>query len=214
MDGSIRENSTHRVRPVVSKQAKQPPVGRRRSVIVHCVLPLMAGAAIYVLWRDSRLLMFDWLCACGLSGVVDVSRVSVGSPQSILPHWCRLTVSRLAVRQQAVSWGCRPEAHTPAAGTPFRRNNAVRTPARRRHSARTCSLHFLTSKADDHDKTTSGSTHIRASGSPNRSSRTRKHPTKSTKTANWSGLVRATTHCQRYCQKQRHREDPTITWSP
>lgn len=73
--------------PMLSDRAKQSASGCRRAVIVHCLLPMFAGAMIYLLWRDPQLLLFDWLNAFGLSGLVQWCRDTVGLRRDTLPHW-------------------------------------------------------------------------------------------------------------------------------
>ena len=45
-------------------------------------LPLTLGAAIYVGWRTTSLLVFDWMAICGIPA--DVFRPTVDLPQTIL----------------------------------------------------------------------------------------------------------------------------------
>jgi hypothetical protein len=46
------------------------------------LLPLAVGAAIYVGWRTTSLLVFDWMAICGISR--DVFRPTVGLPETLL----------------------------------------------------------------------------------------------------------------------------------
>lgn len=71
---------------------KLPPTEFRRTslrlrYLLHGVLPVVAGAAIYVLFRSPRLRVFDWLQAAGLGGAVPAARAWARPAVDVLPEW-------------------------------------------------------------------------------------------------------------------------------
>jgi hypothetical protein len=61
-------------------------VGRARWLL-HGVLPVVLGAAIYVLFRSPRLRVFDWLHALGLGEAVPAARAWARPAAEHLPGW-------------------------------------------------------------------------------------------------------------------------------
>lgn len=55
--------------------------------LLHGVLPVLAAAAIYVLFRSPRLRAFSWLDAWGLGDLVAVARVWARPAAEHLPQW-------------------------------------------------------------------------------------------------------------------------------
>lgn len=43
--------------------------------LAHVVLPIVLGAAVYLLWRSPRLLVFRWMEAASLDGIVAAARL-------------------------------------------------------------------------------------------------------------------------------------------
>ncbi|MBN4054930.1 hypothetical protein JYT15_00315 [Acidimicrobium ferrooxidans] len=58
-----------------------------RAFLLHIVLPLAVGSALYVLWRPTNLLVFRWLDAAGLLSVSYAARSVVGVWPGVLPEW-------------------------------------------------------------------------------------------------------------------------------
>ena len=56
-------------------------------LLLHVIMPLVIGGAIYVCWRDSSLLMFDWFRQLGLGPVVDGIRTVTLPAAVLLPRW-------------------------------------------------------------------------------------------------------------------------------
>ena len=46
-----------------------------RKALLHVILPVVVGAAIYVVWRVPTLRVFEWANAVGLGGVISTFRV-------------------------------------------------------------------------------------------------------------------------------------------
>jgi hypothetical protein len=55
--------------------------------LLHGVLPVVAGAAIYVLFRAPHLRVFGWLRAMGLGDAVPAARAWAGPAAEHLPQW-------------------------------------------------------------------------------------------------------------------------------
>jgi hypothetical protein len=66
-------------------QPAEPP--EARPVLLHVLLPIALGAAIYVLWRAESLLVFRWIDAAGLRPVVDAVRRTLSGARAWLPDW-------------------------------------------------------------------------------------------------------------------------------
>ena len=56
------------------------------SVCVHCILPLLVGGLIYILFRPTTLKMFDWFEYTGLMESILLMRV-VSQNYMMLPDW-------------------------------------------------------------------------------------------------------------------------------
>lgn len=56
-------------------------------VLLHVVLPIVVGGLMYIMWRDTGMLMFRWAEIIGLSGVVDWLREVGGAYGSYVPDW-------------------------------------------------------------------------------------------------------------------------------
>lgn len=54
---------------------------------MHVVLPFVAGTTIYTLWRSSRLFVFEWYKAFGLSGWISQMRRLALPYRHDLPSW-------------------------------------------------------------------------------------------------------------------------------
>ena len=61
-------------------------------MLLHVVLPVIAGAAIYVLWRSPTLQVFHWLEAAGVGSVVRALRAAAAPARSLLPPWVLLSL--------------------------------------------------------------------------------------------------------------------------
>lgn len=55
--------------------------------LLHGVLPVVLGAAIYVLFRSPRLRVFDWLHTLGAGGAVPAARAWARPAAEHLPEW-------------------------------------------------------------------------------------------------------------------------------
>jgi hypothetical protein len=55
--------------------------------LLHVALPVLLGAAIYVLFRSPRLRVFGWLRAAGLGDAVPAARAWAGPAAEHLPSW-------------------------------------------------------------------------------------------------------------------------------
>lgn len=60
---------------------------RYRGLVVHVLLPVVAGAAIYVLWRSPFLRVFQWLDTAGAATPVRSLRAAVMPARAWLPSW-------------------------------------------------------------------------------------------------------------------------------
>lgn len=63
----------------------RPGTSRRAAFAWHVVLPIALGAAVYLLWRSPRLLVFRWMEAASLDGVLASARTLVAGVR--LPGW-------------------------------------------------------------------------------------------------------------------------------
>lgn len=54
---------------------------------IKVILPLLFGALIYIIYRPSNLLMFDWLKFLGLSDIHYSIRLSVNQHINKIPEW-------------------------------------------------------------------------------------------------------------------------------
>jgi hypothetical protein len=59
---------------------------QRRAIRIHVVLPVVAGAAIYVAWRSPSLNLFRWLELIGLSSAALELRAILGGVREFLPR--------------------------------------------------------------------------------------------------------------------------------
>lgn len=62
-----------------------------RAVALHVILPVLAGATIYLLWRPRSLLVFGWLGALGLSPAVEAARGLAAPVEPHVPPWVLLS---------------------------------------------------------------------------------------------------------------------------
>lgn len=53
----------------------------------HVLLPVIAGATIYLSWRSPTLLVFDWLRASGFGGLIAAWRAAVAPFANDFPEW-------------------------------------------------------------------------------------------------------------------------------
>lgn len=65
---------------------------RVRGLLVHVVLPVIAGAAIYVLWRAPSLLVFRWLDLVGADQFAHLARGAASPARPLLPSWVLFTL--------------------------------------------------------------------------------------------------------------------------
>jgi hypothetical protein len=99
--------SSHRRRPA-------------RDVALHVVVPVFAGATVYLLWRAETLLVFGWLAALGLAPAVEAARSLAAPLAPLLPPWLLLSapdglwvyafVSALALVWEGAGGGAGPRA--------------------------------------------------------------------------------------------------------
>jgi hypothetical protein len=73
-----------RLNPPHAEIRAAPP---RSRYLVHGVLPVVLGAAVYVLFRSPRLRVFGWLEAVGLGDVVPAARAWARPAAEHLPGW-------------------------------------------------------------------------------------------------------------------------------
>lgn len=65
---------------------------RHRGLLEHVLLPVVAGAAIYVLWRSPSILVFHWLDTAGAGPVVRSLRAQVAPARAWFPSWMLLSL--------------------------------------------------------------------------------------------------------------------------
>lgn len=56
-------------------------------VVVHIILPIVIGGSIYLAWRTTSLLMFDWCRSMGLHGLVSDARHGLAPLRQYAPVW-------------------------------------------------------------------------------------------------------------------------------
>jgi hypothetical protein len=55
--------------------------------VYHVALPIVAGSAIYTLWRTPSLKVFGWYEAAGLTGIINFLQQSSSPVRTLLPDW-------------------------------------------------------------------------------------------------------------------------------
>jgi hypothetical protein len=63
------------------------PAPGARYVMLACVLPIVAGGIVYLLFRDPRLWMFRWAAWIGLDGLIAAARVHSLPHGPSMPEW-------------------------------------------------------------------------------------------------------------------------------
>lgn len=58
-----------------------------RYVILNCVLPLVVGSMIYLLWRSDELMMFQVANSLGMLGWIEICREVAEPAKPFLPPW-------------------------------------------------------------------------------------------------------------------------------
>lgn len=76
---------------------------RSRDVVLHVLLPLAVGAAIYAGWRDQTLLGWRWAEALGAGDVAGAIRGALRAAASGLPSWVVYTLPD-ALWVYALAW--------------------------------------------------------------------------------------------------------------
>jgi hypothetical protein len=79
------------------------PRVRCRLWILHVVLPIFVGAAIYVSWRSPWLLVFTWIDTIGVAPVVADVRAAALPVRAQLPSWVLFSLPD-ALWVYAVTW--------------------------------------------------------------------------------------------------------------
>ncbi len=65
-----------------------PRIVKANTFIVHVIVPLSAGIAIYTLWRSLSLRVFHWLTYVGVMDAVHLARQSAEHTAEYIPEWC------------------------------------------------------------------------------------------------------------------------------
>lgn len=71
----------------LSKGFQGWPRNLRTHALLHVVVPLSIGGAIYICWRDPSLWLFDWVGYAGLAATVDGLRQLTLPYAAVLPRW-------------------------------------------------------------------------------------------------------------------------------
>lgn len=58
-----------------------------RTLLLHVMLPLLIGGLIYLLFRNERLIMFDWIRFLGFKESLDLLRNDFSILKSFIPNW-------------------------------------------------------------------------------------------------------------------------------
>lgn len=77
--------------PTTPRPGVAPPPGPR-FVLLFCVLPIVVGGSIYLLFRDNHLLMFRWAGWLGLTRLILAARIYTLQHGQILPEWLLFSV--------------------------------------------------------------------------------------------------------------------------
>ena len=62
------------------------PIGKFWYVLAHVIVPLVLGTSVYVLFRDTSLLVFDWMATFGILDVILYWRTEVSFCRTFLPN--------------------------------------------------------------------------------------------------------------------------------
>lgn len=73
--------------PVLMKSEVAHARGTRARFVLFAVLPVLLGGLVYVCFRPTNLLLFDWATAAGLSGAVGSLRTFMAPLGPWLPGW-------------------------------------------------------------------------------------------------------------------------------
>ena len=60
-------------------------MNKHNNIIIHVIIPLFFGSLIYILFRDQKLLMFDWFQSIGLNNFIYTLRENIFNNN--LPRW-------------------------------------------------------------------------------------------------------------------------------
>ncbi len=55
--------------------------------IVHCLIPLLIGGLLYILFRSTTLRMFDWFSFVGIDKIIHSARTFVLDFKNSIPNW-------------------------------------------------------------------------------------------------------------------------------
>ncbi len=58
-----------------------------RTAIIHCVLPIVLGGLLYILFRSTHLRMFEWVSEFGFDNIIFSVRGSIGEFKNSVPKW-------------------------------------------------------------------------------------------------------------------------------
>ena len=62
-------------------------INRTKLTIIHCLAPLLLGGLLYVLFRSTKLRMFEWFSFIGLTGAIQSSRTMMFDFKNHIPNW-------------------------------------------------------------------------------------------------------------------------------
>ena len=54
---------------------------------LHCLIPLLLGGLLYILFRSTELRMFKWFSSFGLDGIISSTRTNLSELKYYLPNW-------------------------------------------------------------------------------------------------------------------------------
>lgn len=56
-------------------------------ITIHCLIPILSGGLIYVLFRSQSLIMFSWINTIGFNELVNLLRAYTNANEVIMPDW-------------------------------------------------------------------------------------------------------------------------------
>ena len=60
---------------------------RIKLTIIHCLIPIIIGGLIYILFRSTSLRMFKWLSFLGFDNIIQIARTYLIDVKSKIPSW-------------------------------------------------------------------------------------------------------------------------------
>jgi hypothetical protein len=71
---------------------KTVKIKRTTLTIIHCLIPLLVGGLLYVLFRSTTLRMFEWFSLIGFEDAIQSARTSAFEYKNYLPNWAYLSL--------------------------------------------------------------------------------------------------------------------------